>query len=315
MKQKSSFHFKILPFLKTAVFSPAFLQMGISGKAESFRFVLVRKSKGNNTVPLAWGNNIPLLLRLFYPPIAHADTGMTPVYIISGNIGDETPEEWIDNNEESLIRAGFNSEMIVTDYVVFGKKIVSVSIMETACNSLYSELEKVFPIISLQPPLQGLASIYRKVCESPWVLWKIDNGGSIIGRIEAGTVVDICHFWAGVEAYLADPTAGINEIWPLLMSISKNAIPLRIMIWATTDIPKPPDNNIFHDCQFIEPPETLGLPKQYHEAYGNALYSGSQFQLAPLNKRIKTEAFFGIWFKIINSIRNAAAALIILALL
>lgn len=315
MKRQSSFHIKLLPLLEAVFRDPASLRLGISGEAGSRRFALLRKGPGDTARLLAWGNDLPLVIRLLLPAVAYADTGMLLVYIVAGEIGDEDPDAWIDRNEDRLIPSGFTSDRIATDYVVDGNEVVAMSAVETARDALCAELEKYITIVSLRPPLQGLATLYRQVSESPWVLWKIGVQGSVMARIEGGKVRDVCHYWADSEAFVTDPLSVIREAGPLLRSIAGNGSPLRVMCWTPDDTPQCPDREALLDCQLIAPHELPGLPRRCHEAYGNALYSGAQVQLLPFYKRQRAEALLRTWCTMFNTLRTAAAALILLAVL
>ncbi|MBN1575033.1 MAG: hypothetical protein JW913_00670 [Chitinispirillaceae bacterium] len=303
----------VVQLLKALLLDPDSLRLGISGTPENRRYALVRIGPQKTATLVAWGNDLPLMLRLLVPAIAHADTGFVPVHLFAEEIGGEDPDAWIDRNEGRTIPPGFIAGQMAIDYVVDGTEVIAMSAVETARDGLLAALEKNVTIASLLPPLQGLAWAYRNAAESPWVLWKIDTQGSVLGRIEGGKVKDVCHYWADLEALTADPSAVTAGVAPLLRSIAGNIAPLRVMCWTPAESTRLPDCLHMNDCRIIPPPQLPGIPRRLHEAYGNALFTGVQAQLLPFHKRQKALAALRAWRKTLYSVKLTAAVLAILA--
>gem|GEM_PF-2381727 len=301
--------------LRSLILNPFSLRMGISGDSSTLRYVLITATKGGKagTVPVAWGEgkDIPFVLRIFVPAIARADIGLVPVAMMHEEIGNEDPDSWIDRNETRIIPQGFTADRIETDFATEGTSITAVSVEKSSLDARCSDLESRVTCAAILPPLQGLASAYRDMIREPYILWKIDTGGSVLALVENGKVRDVCHAWPDTQAFDSDPKAVVVDIVPLLVSLGRGELPRQLMFVKPAGSPELPADEPAGTV-LIEPPAIPKLPGRFHEAYGNALYDGDGLQLLPFHKKQQAEARIRLWGNICSGVRLALTALLIL---
>ncbi len=299
------------PLLRALCLEPGTIRFGVATADDAITFCVVAR-KGSGDIPLVWGTGIPAVLRLLIPAIAHADMGPVPQRVVFEPLGSEDPDRWIDRNEARIVPQGFTAERIVNEYAVDGPVIISVSVEMQAFARRVEALEREVTLTALLPSLQGLAWAYRAACDSPWILWKVDRNGSVYAKIDRGSVIDLCHFWAGSAALASDTATVLPAAGELLESIGGSERPLPVMFWTMEDGPRPP-GDFFTNMRQLPVPEIKGLPRGFHEAYGNAITPDGRVQLLPFEKRRAAQKEFRLWHMSLTVFRVATIGLIALA--
>jgi nitrate reductase NapAB chaperone NapD len=303
---------KWLPILATLQRDPRSLRIGVSRESGALTYTVVAIDGKGKPLPLAWGDRIPAALRMALPVVAYADTGMLPVHIVCKDIGTEDPDAWIDRHEADVLPAGFTADRIVTEYSVTGATITAVSAVATDLAALISESEKSMTLATLYTPLHGLATAYRQEFDGPVVIWKIDDGGSVIGRVQDGAVTALCHCYLDREDLIKDTDSAGAEAFRLIRSVAGSDTPLRCIVF-------PPDAAGLVASRFpsgkitiVPQPQTGLLPVRFHAAFGNALpVKGEALSLLPFHKRKRAETVRRAFTASVSVCRYLFAALVV----
>lgn len=284
--KKSAWHLELPRLIAGLVLNPGALSIGCTRTGEGWGLVIVQADRSGECRPVAWGNGIPFFIRMLFPMTVYADLGMVPVHFVTAELDGEDPDAWIDRNEERLTPAGFTSDQITTESVVEEGVLSSVTVVTEALNRAVEELENAnLPAASLLPPLVGLAELYRTSIKQPFILWYVNEHGSVLGRVEQGNVQNLCHFWADTDALSDNPDEITAAAQELAGSMCGERDACRKFILTTGNLP-PGFSKNGGDNRFVPLPQVQPtLPQRLYSAYGNACCGDTALNLLPFHLR------------------------------
>ena len=314
-KIRSEWKIRLPQFAAALLQRPESLRIGCSRGTGGWRLAVVRVDTGGKCYPVAWGSDIPALLRMVLPMTVYADLGMTPVHVVTADLDGEDPDAWIDRNEESLTPAGFTVDRIITESDVEGDILTSVTVTGDARDGVLKQLNADdLPAGALLPPLAGLASVYGEKAGTTFVLWYLTGQGSVLGKIENGTVQRICHFWADTEAFITSPKETTTAAAALAASLSGDTSPCQWLLHAeeliTDQLAEPEAVSSFAPAPAVFP----GLPTAFYAACGNACCGNEGINLLPFQVRQQRKSMTRLFAGTMKTFRVAGIILALLGL-
>lgn len=297
-------------FIKTLISDPAALRIGMTNDTGKSEFVLVHCDNIGGGVPVLWGTVIPVWLRLLLPIITVTDTGDLSVYMVSDNIGEDDPDEWIDKNEERSLPSGFSADMVSTDYAVNNGRIVAMSAVTEKRDEMVAKLESTVKLSSITAPLQGAAQLCGK---ERCIIWKLNTNGSVMSRVEQGVVTDTCSCWISLDDVKNGSDQVLEQIGKIIGSIADgwDAFPVMLLASEPVSTLSPGTTIGGGDITFFQKPENI--PLQYIEAFGNAIAPDRYVQLIPFHKKQSVRRFHEGWCRLIRFMRVGFILLLIVA--
>lgn len=280
-------------FLKALIF-PENLSLGVSLNSGEIRYALVYKCKSGDFKLVSSGDGVPVWLSLFTPLFTHIDLSQTPVIINAEHIGQEDPDSWIERRESGSSKEQPGDLELIREYVVKKSTVYQVETSVTARNNFLQKLPKNLAVCTLSPPLWKLAELYYEQRNKPFILWKITEEGSIIARVGNEGISKICNFWPDTEDLKGKPEMILEEITPLLHSLSSSE-KLPVIVFPPEKEFNIPDIFGKSGFAFENPPEIKGVILQDHEAYANARFKKGDPNFVPFEKIQPVSSLKSIW--------------------
>lgn len=288
-------------FIKALVY-PERLSLGISLISNEIRYALVYRGKNGKFDLIFSGNGIPIWLSCITPLFTHTDLSKIPVIINTEKIGQEDPDAWIERHDTRANTNQSDNLKEIEEYLVDGSTVYQVHLSTKARDELIQKFGPNFQICTLSPPLWKLAGLYWERKPHPFILWKISRDGSVIGRIDNGKVEKICNFWSDTEDLQQDPHQVLQEISPLISSLSSSQKLPVIVFSPEIDFTIPTVFSI-GEIKFENPPEIKGILPQNHEVYALACHNRNELNFVPFERVQFLRSFRSIWNAAVKATR------------
>jgi Tfp pilus assembly protein PilN len=298
-------------FIKTLILNPTALRIGMTNDTCNTEFVIISSDDEGGGVPVLWRTDIPVWLRLLLPIITVTDTGDLPVYMVSDDIGDDDPDEWIDNNEERCLPAGFPTDAVSTDYAVNNGRVVAISAVTGKRDEMVANLEDIVRLSSLLAPLQGVAQLCGK---EQCIVWKLTTNGSSLSRIEQGVVTDACTCcWISLDDVKNGSSETLERIGRIVHSIAGDWDTFPVIFLAPENVATFSEGTRIGGGKIAFLQKYGNLPMQFIEAFGNAITPDRYVQLLPFHKKQSVKKLLRGWCRLISSMRAGFILLLIVA--
>ena len=298
-------------FLRTLFLTPGALRIGIVHNESEKKFVVVQYNTEGDSVPLIWGETVPLWLRMIMPIITVSDAGELPVYMVSDEIGEGDPDEWIDRNEEQCLPPGFSVEKVATDYAVNNGRIVAVSADIGQRNELMEKLESSYTLSCITAPLQGMAQLLGTEERKRCIVWKLSRNGSIFSRVEDGVVTDTCTCWIPAQDVTDNTEEKIEQAGKIADSIAGEWNDYTVILLTDELFATVLEGVKIGKGKILLFNKMNALPSQYMEAFGNAITPDKYVQLLPFHKKQDTLKLHTGWSRCIDSVKILFVVLLI----
>jgi hypothetical protein len=221
------------------------------------------------------GQGLPLAMRFIAPPVVYTDFGTAPVFLTTGNIGDQGAEKWIDANEKTIIPPGVESDKIVSEFATAGTKIYAAIVLKSLQDQATEPLEKERPIVSLSAPLWNIAKLYSKNLNKPFIIWRISSDGSVIGLVRKNRLEKLLNCYISRDDLTNDSQQSAKTIEQYISKLAQNDSEMPVMAYSPEPDFSMPEGFSLSLYQLQKPPTINGIPEYCHEAYANACF-GSQ---------------------------------------
>jgi nitrate reductase NapAB chaperone NapD len=287
--------------LKAFIF-PEKLSLGISLNSGEIRYALAYKCKTGDFNLVSSGNGIPAWLPLFTPLFSHTDLSQTPVIINKEHIGQEDPDNWIERQESGSSRKQPGDLDLIREYIVRDTTVYQIETSIAARSNFLQKLPKDLIICTLYPPLWKLAEIYYEKVKKSFLLWKISSEGSIIARTDNGKIGKICNFWPDIDDLRQKPQQVLEELTPLLHSLSSSD-KLPVIVFSPENEFTIPGIFRKSEVPFENPPEIEGVSLLYHETYSLACARKDDPNLMSFDKLKTMDSFCSSWKYSVKTVR------------
>jgi hypothetical protein len=258
------------------------LSAGLSVENEEYQYVLVSRKAGQRPGILAKKTGVIGSLKAPLFCGMHADMGDFPVMLVTENIGDADPDQWIDQNEARVIPTGITSNEIVNEWAVQDKTIYSGTVSKKTFEQVFSGLHADRVLLSsLSVPLWNLGRLYSHHTIGSFVIWKISKQSSILGLVENHSLCRLCNFWLGFEDLEQKPEEACGDLCRIIQSLcaDKANVPVFFLYpkarFELAEVFKK------SGIAFENPPEIPGVSLEFHEAYANALHEDTHLDFRP----------------------------------
>lgn len=251
---------------------------------DGIRHALVLKS--NNGIPslLSSGKGFPLFVRACCPPVIHTDMGNSPTLLVTADMDKNDADNWIDQNEESIIPVGFTSGQIVNEYEINGGKMYSGTITKKALDEKLVSFGDSFIVGSISVPLWNLSTLYASYIDGPFVIWKIGTSGSILGMVQGGKLQNICQLWPDTDDIEKDSEEVREAVEGSIRVLTEQRLSIPVVLYSSEPKWVIPEAFSFNDFKVIAPPVISGVPVIDHESFALACRKESALDFSPFEQ-------------------------------
>ncbi len=234
---------------------------------EAYYVISSQNKKGHSNI-LSFGKGYGKNLLPLSPIPVNTCFTETKVSFCSETLGNETPETWLDRNEERLVPPGFTPDQVVHEWNVDYDTLYSAVVTKESLAQFRAQVdEKAHLLRSITVPLWDLAKLYAKSIDGPFVIWKIEANGSLLGFVLEGHLHSFCNLWVDYKDLYSGPTTIGNDLGSVIKSLSQGHSCSQVVPLVIGEKQDLPSSFIIPGYTLIEPPKFDSLPHRLHEAY------------------------------------------------
>lgn len=242
---------------------------GVELTDSGLRYVTVARFPNGKDTVVAMGEDLRGVASVVRPAIVTCDLGTAPVRFIREKLAEgEDPDLWIDRNEERLIPQGVGSEMITDTWAVEQDTIYAAAVRRDNLAVVRERVGKSVELTPISVPLWCLGMLYGTLTSEPFLLWRLESGGSVAGLVEKEKLVKLCSFWAGTDDLSEAADDVLETVRPVLTSLGGDKITKVIVVGATLSA------ECIRGYECCAPPAIPGIAPKYHQAYAQARFAG-----------------------------------------
>lgn len=286
-----------------------------------FPFVITAVDRSGAVSVLSYGNDIRKTLHLSVPRIVNTTFTDTKTVYIRCPLGSETPDAWLDRNEDRIIPSGFTPDQIINEWDEAANVLYTATVTKASYHDYCRQLSALAVLVrSISPPLRDLSHLYSKYYTEPFILWKISDKESVLGYVKNGALQRICNLWPCIDDCDQDPESVRAALAACARSLSDGDQVLAIIPVSGRNPDPLPKGFLIPGYELRKPPTIDGLPVWFHEAYACSLHTDTHLDFASFgdtqNAAVlekKRRRFLRAFRTITGTIAGIAALMLIIA--